>query len=107
MGRDYVLRVRLSDEELAELDAAASRAGLTRARLVRQLLAGGRDAAGTTPSRQEALGMLAEAAREGNVPAMVALERALRLAPEPELAPVKTGPIGLDELRPGELRVVR
>jgi hypothetical protein len=108
MGRDYVLRVRLSDEELAGLDAAAAQAGLTRARLVRRLLAGGRGAAETTPTRQEALGLLASAARKGSLPAAIALERSLRLSGEPVVAEaVKIGAIRLDELRPGELRVVR
>jgi hypothetical protein len=107
MGRDYVLRVRLNSQELAELDAAARKAGLTRARLARRLLARCGEDTPAAPDRREALELLAAAAREGNVPAMVALERALRLAREPDPALVKTGPISLDELTPGELRLVR
>jgi hypothetical protein len=52
------------------------------------------------PSRLEALELLRTKAQEGSVAAMVALERALRLGGKP--APVKAGPVALEELTADE-----
>jgi hypothetical protein len=108
MTRQNVLRVRLSDEEMARLDAAAVAAGETRAGFARRLLQGDGEPVSVPPSREEAIELLAAAARNGNVTAMMALERALRLGGESaQREPVQTGPVSLEELPPGELRVVR
>jgi hypothetical protein len=57
------------------------------------------------PSRLEALELLAERAREGNVLAIVALERALRLGGEPAMpAPVRAGPVRLEEVTADDWR---
>ncbi len=95
----------MNDEELAELDARATEAGLTRSRLIRRVIANSPDEESPAPNRQEALALLAAAARSGNVQAMVALERALRLADDPaEALPVESGPVRLADLRPGGSR---
>lgn len=99
--------MRLPEPDRARLDRLASARGLTRSELVRRLL---READGAPampaghPSRLEALELLQEKAREGSVAAMVALERALRLGGEPAMpAPVKTGPVRLEEVTVDEL----
>jgi hypothetical protein len=57
------------------------------------------------PSRLEALELLAGRAREGNVLAIVALERALRLGGEPAMpAPVRAGPVRLEEVTADDWR---
>ena len=100
--------MRLAELDRARLDRLARERGLSRSELVRALLAeasGAPAAAPGRPTRQEALELLAAKARSGSVTAAVALERALRIAGEPPAAaPVKTGPVRLDELTPDELR---
>jgi Ribbon-helix-helix protein, copG family len=100
--------MRLTELDRARLDRLAADRGLTRGELVRRLL---READGAPsepaghPSRLEALELLRTKAQEGSVAAMVALERALRLGGEPAMpAPVKAGPVALDELASDELR---
>jgi predicted DNA-binding protein len=72
------LSVRLTDRLFWQLDALAAERGISRTRLVRQLLeAGLRDAdsipPAVTPSEEELLELLAEKARMGNVAAIRAL----------------------------------
>ena len=66
--------VRLTDRLFAQLDVLAAERGVTRTRLVRQLLEAGvhdRPAAPTEkPSEEELLELLAEKARMGNVAAI-------------------------------------
>ena len=68
------LSVRLTDRMFRQLDALALERGITRTRLVRQLLeAGLRDRPpppSETPSEDELLDILAEKARAGNVAAV-------------------------------------
>jgi hypothetical protein len=105
--REHIVKVRVNKEELAELDAVAARAGLTRSRMLRQLIANSSDGSvAPVPSRREVLDLLAAKARAGNVTAAIALERALRLAEPVAPESAKVGPISLDELR-AELRVAR
>jgi hypothetical protein len=104
--RESVLRVRVTAQQLAELDAAAHAAGLTRSRYVRSLITGSGEGASAVPSRREAIDLLAAKARGGNIQAIVALERALQLAEEPAPLPIRSGPVELEEAR-AELRVVR
>jgi Ribbon-helix-helix protein, copG family len=101
--------MRLSELDRARLDRLASARGLSRSELVRRLLAEAEGAPATPAgiSRSEALHLLADKARSGSVGAMVALERALRLGGEPALpAPVKAGPVRLEELTADDLRAV-
>jgi hypothetical protein len=71
------LSVRLTDRMFLQLDALAQERGVTRTRLVRQLLeAGLRDRPkppSETPSEEELLALLTEKARMGNVSAIRAL----------------------------------
>ena len=69
------MSVRLTDRMFRELDALAAERGITRTRLVRQLLEAGlrdRDSIPPpdTPSEEELLELLAEKARMGNVAAI-------------------------------------
>jgi hypothetical protein len=68
------LSVRLTDRIFVQLDALALERGVTRTRLVRQLLeAGLRDRPAPpseTPSEEELVDLLAEKARMGNVAAI-------------------------------------
>jgi hypothetical protein len=101
--------MRLSELDRARLDRLAHARGLSRSELVRRLLAEAEGAPATPAgvSRSEALHLLADKARSGNVLATIALERALRLGGEPaQPAPVRTGPVRLDELTADELRAV-
>jgi hypothetical protein len=105
--REHIVKVRVNEEELAQLDAVAARAGLSRSRMVRQLIANSADGRfSAVPSRREALELLAAKARAGNVAAAIALERALRLTESVAPEQGKVGPISLDELR-AELRIAR
>jgi metal-responsive CopG/Arc/MetJ family transcriptional regulator len=71
------LSVRLTDRMFLQLDSLAQERGLTRTRLVRQLLAAGlRDRPeppSDAPSEEELLALLTEKARMGNVSAIRAL----------------------------------
>jgi hypothetical protein len=102
--------MRLSELDRARLDRLSRARGLTRSELVRSLLAeadGAPAAPPGPPSRLEALELLTAKARGGSVVAMMALERALRLGGEPAMpAPVKPGPVRLEELTADELRAV-
>ncbi len=77
MEKLSILQVRLSSEESDLLDSArgsASRSAFVRG-LIRRAAEGDR---GTVADRNEALALLSEQARAGKVPAVIALERALR-----------------------------
>jgi hypothetical protein len=78
--RDHEIRVRVNDAELASLDA--HRGSLSRAGYVRSLLREppSREQIAT---REEVMALLSEQGRAGKVQALLALERALRNAPEP------------------------
>ena len=107
MRQKYVAIARTARRYFrAAASRSAARAGLSRPRLLRQLISYGPHEDASTPSRPEALGLLAASARAGSVPAMVALERALRLAEEPAPLPIRSGPVPLEEAR-AELKVVR
>ena len=71
------LSVRLTDLMFAQLDGLAEERGITRTRLVRQLLeAGLRDRPAPTsepPSEAELVALLSEKARQGNVSAIKSL----------------------------------
>ena len=76
-AREHRVEVRLSAEEAARLDEL--RAGGSRSAAVRALIRGtGAPAAGSDPTHDEAVRILAQMAHEGRVAAAVALERALR-----------------------------
>ena len=68
------LSVRLTDQMFGRLDALAEERGLTRTRLVRQILAVALDGApvegAEPPSEDELLALLTEKARQGNVAAI-------------------------------------
>jgi hypothetical protein len=92
------VQVKLDQDEYDALAVKAGDMGLSRSALVREAV---RTYAMTEeqgePSRVEALELLAIAARAGSVPAQIALERALRLAPlEVEAPPEET--VEVDEL---------
>lgn len=76
MSRTNEIRVRLTDDELAQLDEL--RPGeMPRAVFLRSLLHKPPDVADVA-SREESLAILTSLAREGRVSAAIALERALR-----------------------------
>jgi hypothetical protein len=68
------LSVRLTDRMFWQLDSLAEERGVTRTRLVRQLLEAGLcdrpPPPSDTPSEEELLALLAEKARTGNVAAI-------------------------------------
>ena len=76
MAREKALRITLTDEELARLDEMRP-AGTTRPGFIRSLVRApprGDEVA----TRNEALSILTQLARDGRVAAAIALERALR-----------------------------
>ncbi len=76
-SRQHRVQVRLTAEEVARLDEL--RAGGSRSAAIRSLIWGADGAAaGSDPTHDEAVKILATMAREGRVAAAVALERALR-----------------------------
>jgi uncharacterized protein (DUF1778 family) len=101
--RPHRIQVRLSDDERTALKAAASTRGVSRADVLRA----GIEAAprlADVPTREEVLATLRDRAQT-SVTALIALERALRLAPPTQRLPA--GPVSLDELRrTGELKAV-
>jgi hypothetical protein len=108
--RPYRVQVKLDRQEYQSLAARAAALGTTRSAVVRDALrtAAADDTAPATGAltRVEALQLLAEQAKGGSAVAAAALARELRIEPV-AAETVKTGPVSLDELRPGELRVVR
>jgi hypothetical protein len=106
----HVVKVRVSTEELRELDRIVAERGTSRAAVLRSVLdepriaIASRDPIDAPPSRERALELLALAAEGGSVTAAGLLERALRLAPPGEPAPA-AGPVSLDEAF-GGLRAV-
>jgi hypothetical protein len=104
--RPHRIQVKLSDSEFGALEALAS-AGRTKADVLRSALtaspAAARPETTTPPTRRHAIALLREAAEQGSVPAMAALERALRLGGE--ASEVRPGPISLDEIE-SELRAI-
>jgi hypothetical protein len=101
--RNHVLRVRLSDIELAELDSAAVTAGLSRPRWVRHLITTGKR--GHAPaSREDALAMLETSARAGSVAAQIALAREMRIAPLTPRANGRPTAIRVEDLSADDLR---
>jgi hypothetical protein len=102
-----VVKVRMTPAEIERLDALAAERGVTRSRLLRSVLESEHKPTAPLPelSRGWALERLQAAAADGSVTAMVALERALRLAgAEPGF---QVGPIPPDEFDDvPELRLV-
>jgi len=107
-ARPRRLMVKLTDSEHEALKARARAEGVPMAAVLRAGIASAEaPAERPAPTRERVLAQLAEAADGGSVPAMVALERALRLGGEAPRA-FKPGPVGLDELDSiPELRLVR
>jgi hypothetical protein len=89
MGREHVVKVQLSGDELEQLDEL--RGGHPRSGYLRSLLHGPPEVKDVA-SYEEALAILTAMARDGKVTAAIALQRALHDAPQ---APVKDE---LDEL---------
>jgi hypothetical protein len=76
MTRDRRISVRLTEAELARLDVLAD--GRSRGSAMRELLRGtGAPVPVTPPTAAEVLALLATSARDGSVPAQVALARLL------------------------------
>jgi hypothetical protein len=94
------LSARLTDRMFWQLDSLAAERGVTRTRLVRQLLeAGLRDLPSPpseTPSEEELLALLTEKARQGHVAAIRAL-----LAREGQADPRATALMALEALAAG------
>jgi hypothetical protein len=83
LGPEHEIKVRVDDDELAELDAI--RNGVSRAAFVRSLIRNPPEVKDVA-SYEEALAILTAMARDGKVAAAIALQRALHDAPQ---APVK------------------
>src|SRR5262245_41014177 len=105
--------VVLDDESLARLDGEARALGISRSKALRRRLEDVdvdplHEPEASSPTRASTLAKLERAAAAGSVTAMVALERALRLAPLVEPGPtLKPGPITVRDLTAAELRLVR
>jgi len=104
------VQVKLSDEEYSQLAASAAMLGTTKAAIVRDALTktssdGPRPVPGE-PSRNEALELLAAAARDGSVTAATALARELRIEPV-KPPPTVVGTVKLRDLPSDALRVVK
>ena len=82
--REHLIRLRVSAQELRDLDLLAVERGQTRSAVLRSAI---RPCQSPTdpgpPSRARALELLARAAEEGNVQAAAMLAREIRLGPEP------------------------
>ena len=78
MKREHQIKVRLSDDELAQLDEQRPE-GLTRAAWLREL-ARRPPRMDELPNREQVIAALWQMSRDGKVQAAVALERALRNA---------------------------
>ena len=88
--RPYRLVVKLTEAERAILDERAKAEGTSRAAVLRSVLTTPpSDAAASPATREQALAILERSARDGSVPAQVALVRELRLRP---LHPLATEP---------------
>jgi hypothetical protein len=85
--RPHRVQVKLDVDEYEALATRATKLGVSRSSIVRDALRNASTRPAREPTHDEALELLATVARAGNVAAMIALERALRLgsaaAPEP------------------------
>jgi hypothetical protein len=79
LGREHEIKVRVDDDELAELDAM--RNGVSRAAFVRSLIRKPPEIADVA-DQKEALAILTAMARDGKVAAAIALQRALHDPPQ-------------------------
>lgn len=85
-AKDHVVHVRCSEDELAVVDEL--RGGMSRSAWLRGLLRSASPVqARPVASREEALGMLTEMAREGKTAAAIALARELRSERESDEVP--------------------
>ncbi len=99
--RTEVMRVRMSAAEVARLDELAAARGTTRSGVLRSVLGDGedRDARAVPPAtRERTLAMLAVAAEDGSVTAMVGFARELRLGGTPKPI-LPAGRVSVSELR--------
>jgi hypothetical protein len=80
-SRPCRLQVKLDRDEYAALIAKATELGVSRSTLVRDAIRTYGKTATRDLTRAQALELLGTAARDGSVPAQIAFERALRLAP--------------------------
>jgi hypothetical protein len=108
-SRSHRVQVKLAIDEYEALAARAAATGTTKSQVVRDALRATPvdDATPATPTRDEALGLLAEQARDGSAVAAAALARELRLEPlESGRPPATTGIVRLRDLPADALRVV-